>query len=357
MEAQLHRTHERDHEDPQHSTDVHGEEKHSGEMKSTMKKVKEKVDKLKSTIKHRHHGGSALKDEAETVNNSSVVRSGLVEPTVMGTPVLAEDLYATHSDILDPPVRSFAQWQQEKRDSPPPLSTNYETRHTDRDENKEQQLKGSIGKHTHVQQEEEKDDAPPPPLSTAFETRHTDMPHGDHHTYGGDVNREQLKGSVGNPDGLKNEERRDATPSTGYESLTDRYGENREPLMGRSFGNPTGVEEMGRYGAPLPPPAGYDSQQVDPSYVNYDTYDQVLNRGEDLRGGIGIEGGYGAPPPPGTAVYETTDDQSRVGYDAYGDEGNLNSYPVPTGISAQVVVEDSTDTGTIKSHTHAHEPL
>lgn len=51
----------------------------------------------------------------------------------MGTPVLAEDLYATHSDIVDPPVRSFAQWEEEERHgAPPPLSTGmYGTHLTD----------------------------------------------------------------------------------------------------------------------------------------------------------------------------------------------------------------------------------
>lgn len=66
------------------------------------------------------------------MNDSPVIRSGLAEATVMGTPVLVEDLYTTHSDIVDTPVRSFAQWEEEERNNaPPPLSTNYETRLTD----------------------------------------------------------------------------------------------------------------------------------------------------------------------------------------------------------------------------------
>ncbi|GKB67356.1 low-temperature-induced 65 kDa protein-like protein [Tanacetum coccineum] len=87
-----------------------------------MQKVKAKVDKLKGTIMHGH--GHGHKDETEAVNNTPAVRSGLMEPTVMGTPVLAEDLYATHSDIVDPPVRSFSQWEEEeKHGDPPPVST------------------------------------------------------------------------------------------------------------------------------------------------------------------------------------------------------------------------------------------
>ncbi|MFS8001274.1 hypothetical protein Hanom_Chr13g01188411 [Helianthus anomalus] len=140
----------------------------------------------------------------------------------MGTPVLAEDLYATHSDILDTPVRSFAQWEDEER-------------------------RGS-----------------PPPLSTAYETHLTDLPHGGHHTYGGEVNREQLKGSIGKHTFFEEEKEEDRPPpvSTGYESLTDplhgggyTYGQdvNTEQLEG-GFGNFGGLEDD-RYGVSPPPPS------------------------------------------------------------------------------------------------------
>ncbi|PWA74825.1 hypothetical protein CTI12_AA225720 [Artemisia annua] len=87
-----------------------------------MQKVKAKVDKLKEKVMHGH--GHGQKDETEAANNTPAVRSGLMEPTVMGTPVLAEDFYATRSDIVDPPVRSFAQWEEEeKHGDPPPVST------------------------------------------------------------------------------------------------------------------------------------------------------------------------------------------------------------------------------------------
>nr|XP_043616217.1 low-temperature-induced 65 kDa protein-like [Erigeron canadensis] len=131
MEEQLHR----------HTAGTNVQEE-DHEKKSMMKKVKEKVDKMKDTIKHGGHGShDQHKDEAHTINNSAVVRSGLVQPTVMGTPVLAEDLYAQpaamgtpvlaedlyappHSDIVDPPMRSFSQWEEEERHGdPPPLST------------------------------------------------------------------------------------------------------------------------------------------------------------------------------------------------------------------------------------------
>ncbi|KAI3817987.1 hypothetical protein L1987_11789 [Smallanthus sonchifolius] len=148
-----------------------------------MKKVKEKVDKLKATIKH----GGDHKDEAQTVNDSPVVRSGLAEPTVMGTPVLAEDLYATHSDIIDTPVRSFAQWEDEERHGAPP------------------------------------------PLSTDYETRLTDQPHVGHHTYGQDVNREQLKGIIGKPTGLE-----------------DRRGESQLLSAGTYGTHPTDLSQVGR---------------------------------------------------------------------------------------------------------------
>ncbi|KAL7587739.1 hypothetical protein Lser_V15G35906 [Lactuca serriola] len=140
MESQLHRTdYGRHYGDSLHpaGTDVHvhDEHEHDGETKSAMKKVKEKMDRLKDTIKHGHghHEGEGHHDEAKSVNDSPPVRSGLMEPTVMGTPVLAEDLYATHSDIVDPPVRSFAQWEEEERHgAPPPLSTGmYGTHLTD----------------------------------------------------------------------------------------------------------------------------------------------------------------------------------------------------------------------------------
>nr|GEV21620.1 hypothetical protein [Tanacetum cinerariifolium] len=115
MESQLHRTYDRPYADPvqQTSGEVHG-----AETRSAMQKVKAKVDKLKETIMHGH--GHGHKDETEAVNNTPAVRSGLMEPTVMGTPVLAEDLYATHSDIVDPPVRSFSQWEEEEKHGDPP---------------------------------------------------------------------------------------------------------------------------------------------------------------------------------------------------------------------------------------------
>ncbi|KAK9063202.1 hypothetical protein SSX86_017072 [Deinandra increscens subsp. villosa] len=159
MEAHLHRNQGRDYADPLLPADLHGEDEET--RSSTMKKVKDKVHKLKDTIKHGHNHEDH-KDEAQTsklnnqtnMNDSPVVRSGLAEPTVMGTPVLAEDLYATHSDILDPPVRSFARWEDEERP-------------------------GS-----------------PPPLSTGYETHLTHQPH-EYHTYGQDVNTGQLEGSIG----------------------------------------------------------------------------------------------------------------------------------------------------------------
>ncbi|XP_071728945.1 low-temperature-induced 65 kDa protein-like [Rutidosis leptorrhynchoides] len=122
MESQMHRT---QYDDPLHATGTI-EEEHGGETKSAMKKVKEKVEKLKDTIKHgHHHDKHDHKDhEQHPSNDSPLVKTGLVQPTVMGTPVLAEDLYATHSNIVDPPVRSFAQWEEEeKHGDPPPLST------------------------------------------------------------------------------------------------------------------------------------------------------------------------------------------------------------------------------------------
>lgn len=84
-----------------------------------------------------------------------------MQPTVMGTLVLVEDLYATHSDIEDPPVRSFAQWEEEeKHGDPPPVSTGY-----------------GIGTHL------------------------TDQSRVGHYDYGHDVNRKQLQGSMGKPTG------------------------------------------------------------------------------------------------------------------------------------------------------------
>ncbi|KAI3517664.1 hypothetical protein L1887_16881 [Cichorium endivia] len=174
MESQLHHTH------------VHDEHEHGGETKSAMKKVKAKIEKLKDTVKHGHghHNGEDHGEDTKTVNDSLPVRSGLVEPTVMGTPVLAEDLYATHSDIVDPPVRSFAQWEEEERHgAPPPLSTGYGTRLTDvsqfghdvygQDVNREQ-LRGSIEKSTGMEE-----DPSAPSLTTAvspanYQTKVTD---------------------------------------------------------------------------------------------------------------------------------------------------------------------------------------
>ncbi|KAL8217936.1 hypothetical protein R6Q57_021309 [Mikania cordata] len=168
-----------------------------------MKKMEEKADKLKSTIKHGVQGNHGVehKDEAQSVNDSPVVRSGLVEPTVMGTPVLAEDLYATHSDIVDPPVRSFAQWEDEERHgAPPPLSTGYETHHltdlqphvghrSDGEDVNREQLEGGIWKPAALDEEDA-----PPPLSAGYGTHLiTDPAHVGHDTYGQDVNREQLE--------------------------------------------------------------------------------------------------------------------------------------------------------------------
>ncbi|KAF5772353.1 hypothetical protein HanXRQr2_Chr13g0575891 [Helianthus annuus] len=162
------------------------------------------------------------KDEAQTLNDSAVVRSGLVEPTVMGAPVLAEDLYATHSDILDTPVRSFAQWEDEEK-------------------------RGA-----------------PPPLSPVYETHLTDMPHGGHHTYGGEVNREQLKGSIGKHTFYEEEkeEERPRPPSTGvfgahmthFVPVGDRGDEDfdRDERMGT--GKPTRMEE--EMSVPNPATAG-----------------------------------------------------------------------------------------------------
>ncbi|KAJ0848180.1 hypothetical protein HanPSC8_Chr13g0554151 [Helianthus annuus] len=160
-------------------------------------------------------------DEAQTLNDSAVVRSGLVEPTVMGAPVLAEDLYATHSDILDTPVRSFAQWEDEEK-------------------------RGA-----------------PPPLSPVYETHLTDMPHGGHHTYGGEVNREQLKGSIGKHTFYEEEnEERPPPPSTvvlgtrrtDFVPVGDRVDEDfdREERMGT--GKSTRMEE--EMSVPNPATAG-----------------------------------------------------------------------------------------------------
>ncbi|KAK1415250.1 hypothetical protein QVD17_31026 [Tagetes erecta] len=157
-----------------------------------MKKVKEK---LKATIHSGHH-----KDEAQAVNDSHVVRSGLAEPTVMGTPVLAEDLYATHSDIVDTPVRSFSQWEdEEKHHAPPPLSTGYETHlpHSYGQDLNRDQFKGTSGDFRMY---------PPPQVglghdfnpTTGYETQVTDLPGVGHfNTYGQEhVNRDQFKGGV-----------------------------------------------------------------------------------------------------------------------------------------------------------------
>lgn len=47
---------------------VHDEHEHDGETKSAMKKVKEKMDRLKDTIKHGHghHEGEGHHDEAKS---------------------------------------------------------------------------------------------------------------------------------------------------------------------------------------------------------------------------------------------------------------------------------------------------
>ncbi|KAJ9553140.1 LOW QUALITY PROTEIN: hypothetical protein OSB04_017185 [Centaurea solstitialis] len=143
MESQLH------HEEDEHK-------------KSTMKKVKEKVHKLKETIKHGH--GHQYHDEEphdeKIMNESAPVRSGLMQPTDMGRAVLVEDLHATHSDILDTPVRSFAQWQEEeKHGAPPPLPTGIygpvpaKVGHHGFNQNAHrEQLRGSIGKSTAMEE-------------------------------------------------------------------------------------------------------------------------------------------------------------------------------------------------------------
>ncbi|KAI3735303.1 hypothetical protein L6452_14798 [Arctium lappa] len=210
MEAQLH------HDDPHHpaviinytGADLHKEDEHGVEKKSTIKNVKAKVHNLKATIKHghgHHHDEEQHNDAERIMNESPAIRSGLMQPTDMGKPVLAEDLHATHSDIVDTPVRSFAQWEEEERHgAPPPLPTGINGQAplkvgVNQNVNREQ-LKGSIGISSGM---EEHPSAPHPPTAVSPANRQaqvpgpttkTDRSQVGHHGFDQDLNREQLIG-------------------------------------------------------------------------------------------------------------------------------------------------------------------
>ncbi|XP_024991730.1 low-temperature-induced 65 kDa protein-like [Cynara cardunculus var. scolymus] len=216
MEAQLHHTHGHHHDHPLHPADADLlEEDEHGVKKSEIEKVKTKVHKLKATIKdgHGHHDEEHHNHAEKIMNESPAVRSGLVEPTDMGKAVLAEDLYATHSDILDTPVRSFAQWEEEERSgAPPPLPTGiYGTgpakvgHHGFNQNVNREQLRGSIEKSTGM---EEHPSAPNPATAVSPANRQTEVPaptkmtglsQVGHHE---DQNREQIRGAIGKSTGM-----------------------------------------------------------------------------------------------------------------------------------------------------------
>lgn len=184
------------------------------------------------------------------VNDSHVVRSGLAEPTVMGTPVLAEDLYATRSDIVDTPVRPFANPQdEEKHHTPPPLSTNYETHLTD------------LPPHTYGQDVKRCKEGygEPPPLSTGYGTELPQV------GFGQDVNRELWESSIGNPTSLEEH----GTPPTlaeNYETQLPHVGHytyGQDVIKDQFKGGVRGLKDKEGYGEPPPLFTGFGAHPGD----------------------------------------------------------------------------------------------